>query len=138
MENMAQHNVWTLVPRSQAQGKLMTGKWVLKEKQNGQLKARWCARGFSELYADETYADVVPPNTMRMLLAFAALNNYHIRHVDITAAFLHADIDRPIYVEQPHGREKPGNLVCKLNKAIYGLKTAPRRWQENFDIFCVK
>lgn len=66
---------------------------------------------------------------MRMLLAFAALHNSHIRPVDITAAFLHADIDKPIYIERPHGREKPGNLICKLHKAIYGLKTAQKRRQ---------
>lgn len=129
MANMERNKVWTLVPRSEAMGKIMTGKWALKEKPNGNLKARWCARGFSEPYADDTYANVLPPTTMRRLLVFAALNNSHIRHVDIKAAFLHADIDRPIYIEQPHGREKSGDLVCKLQKAIYGLKTAPRRWQ---------
>lgn len=130
MENMSRNEVWTLVPRSEVKGKIMTGKWDLKEKSDGQLKARWCARGFTEPYADNTYAEVLPPTTMRMLLAYAALKNLHIRHVDVTAAFLHADIDTPIYIEQPHGKEKPGNLVCKLQKAIYGLKTAPRRWQE--------
>ena len=118
------------VPRDKAQGKIMTGKWIFKEKSDGQLKARWCARGFSEPYADNTYADFLPPTTMRMLLALAAIRNLQIRDVDITAAFLHADIDCPIFIEQPHGREHPGNLVCKLNKSIYGLKTAPRRWQE--------
>lgn len=66
---------------------------------------------------------------MRMLLALAARNNLYIRHVDITAAFLHAEIDRPIYIEQPHGKELPGDLICKLHKVIYGLKTAPRRLQ---------
>ncbi|KAI0992868.1 hypothetical protein K3495_g15316, partial [Podosphaera aphanis] len=129
LDNMNRNNVWTLVPRSEAEGKLMTGKWTLKEKSDGTFKARWCARGFSEPFADDTYADVLPPTTMRMLLAYASTNDFHIRHVDITAAFLHADIDRPIYIEQPHGRERPGNLVCKLQKAIYGLKTAPKRWQ---------
>lgn len=130
IENMNRNKVWTLVPRSHAQGKIMTGKWVLKEKSDGQLKARWCARGFSEPYADKTYADVLPATTMRMLLALAALRNLQIRHVDITAAFLHADLDCSMFIEQPHGREQPGNLICKLNKSIYGLKTAPRRWQE--------
>lgn len=129
IDNMTQNNVWNLVPRSEAMGKLMTGKWIFKEKQNRQRKARWCARGFSEPFINDTYADILPPTTKRILLAFAAHNNYHIRHVDITAAFLHADIDCPIYIEQPHGREKPGNLVGKLNKSICGVKSAPRRWQ---------
>lgn len=121
--------MWKLVPRNEVQGKIMTGKWILKEKSDGQLKARWCARGFSEPYVENTYADVLHPTTMRMLLALAALKNLQIRHVDITAA-LHAEKDCPIFIEQPHGREHRGNLVCKLNKSIYGLKTAPRRWQE--------
>lgn len=47
IENMTRNNVWTLVPRSGAKGHVMTGKWALKEKSDGTLKARWCARGFS-------------------------------------------------------------------------------------------
>ncbi|KAI0991864.1 hypothetical protein K3495_g16323, partial [Podosphaera aphanis] len=102
----------------------MTGRWSFKEKSDGTLKARWCARGFSEPFADNTYADVLPPTTMRLLLAFAACKNLHIRHIDITAAFLHADIDRPLYIEQPHGKETAANFVCKLHKAIGQSKDA--------------
>ncbi|KAI1000840.1 hypothetical protein K3495_g7359 [Podosphaera aphanis] len=111
LDNMNRHNLWTLVPRSEANGKIMTGKWTLKEKSDRTFKARWCARGFSEPFAIDSYANVLPSTTMRMLLAYASTNDFHIRHVDITAAFLHADIDRPIYIEQPNGREQPGNLV---------------------------
>lgn len=64
-----------------------------------------------------------------MLLSLAAIKNFEIRHVDITSAFLHVDLDRPISMEQTHFRENNGNLVCKLHKAIYGLKAAPRKWQ---------
>ncbi|KAI1002176.1 hypothetical protein K3495_g6027 [Podosphaera aphanis] len=130
MANMALNNVWTLVPHSVAQGKLMTGRWALTEKSSGKIKTRWCARGFSEPFAGDTYVDVMPPAIMPILLALAAWNNLHIRQVDITAAFLDADLDTPIYIEQPYGQELSGNLVCKLNKAIYSLKTAPRRWQQ--------
>lgn len=64
-----------------------------------------------------------------MLLAYAAFHDLHKHHVDITVAFLHADIYRPFRIEQPHLREKTGVLVCKLQKAIYGLKTAPKLGQ---------
>ena len=32
-----------------------------------------------------------------------------------------------MYVEQPYGMEVPGDYVCRLKKAIYSLKTTPRR-----------
>lgn len=104
----------------------MTGIWPLKEKPDGQLNAR----GFSEPYVDNTYADVLPPTTMRILLALAASRNLNSSHVDITSAFLRAKIDTPICIQKPHGREKLGNFICKLKKSIYGLRTAPIRWQE--------
>lgn len=130
IDNMNRNKVWTLVPLCEANKQVMIGKWSLKEKSDGTLKARWCARGFSESFADNTFADVPPPTTKWMLLAFAACKSLYIRHVNITTAFLHADLDRPLYIEQPHLRESNENLVCKLHKAICGLKTAPRRWQE--------
>ncbi|KAI1007745.1 hypothetical protein K3495_g476 [Podosphaera aphanis] len=73
LDNMNRNNVWTLVPRPEANGKLMTGKWTLKENSDGTFKARWCARGFSEPFADDTYADVVLPTTMRMLLCQSSM-----------------------------------------------------------------
>lgn len=103
IENMNSNKVWTLVPRAEANGKIMTGKWTLKEKPNGQLKARWCARGFPEPFADQKYADFLPATTMRLLLALAATNKLLIQHVDITTAFLHVEIDCQLYIEQPHG-----------------------------------
>jgi len=129
MDNMAANNVWELVPRTSVTGKVLTGRWVMKEKSSTELKARWVARGFGEI-SDDTYASVLPATTLRVLLAHAASKRYHIRHVDVVAAFLHSPIDEDIWIEQPHGMEIPGNLVCKLKKAIYGLRTAPRRWQQ--------
>lgn len=42
------------------------------------------------------------------------------------------DIDHEIYMNQPEGFEEnpEGDLVCKLNKSLYGLKQAGKVWYE--------
>lgn len=42
-------------------------------------------------------------------------------------------------MEQPMGYEKgnPSKVVCKLLKAIYGLKQASPQWYENIDSFFI-
>ena len=42
--------------------------------------------------------------------------------------FLHGDLEKEIYMEQPEGFEvaEKEHLVYKLNKSIYSLKQAPR------------
>jgi hypothetical protein len=48
--------------------------------------------------------------------------------MDIKTAFLYGKLDEKIYMEQPEGFAKRGqkNQVCRLKKAIYGLKQASR------------
>ena len=46
--------------------------------------------------------------------------------MDIKTAYLNADIEEEIFIQQPEGFEKfdkQGNpLICKLRKSLYGLK----------------
>ena len=107
----------------------MTGTWVLRTKSDGKHKAIWCAGGFTEPDADDVYADVLHAVSMRILFAFAAQNEMDIRHVDVSGAFLYADLDKPMFIEQPRHLPKVPGMVCRLKKAIYGLRTAPRRWK---------
>jgi hypothetical protein len=48
--------------------------------------------------------------------------------VDISTAFLHADIEHDIYMLQPEGYDFGEGMICKLTKSMYGLKQAPRAW----------
>lgn len=51
--------------------------------------------------------------------------------MDMKTAYLHALIDRDIYMEQPEGYEKKGEkLVRKLEKSIYCLKQSGCNWNE--------
>lgn len=60
------------------------------------------------------------------------MQKWALRQVDINNAFLNGELTEEIYMEQPPGFEVSGaggqQLVCKLNKALYGLRQAPRVW----------
>ncbi|KAK4410342.1 Retrovirus-related Pol polyprotein from transposon RE1 [Sesamum angolense] len=55
--------------------------------------------------------------------------------MDIKNAFLYGDLNETVYMEQPPGYVAQGEkqrMVCKLKKAIYGLKQSPRAWFDKF------
>ncbi|GBN19276.1 Copia protein [Araneus ventricosus] len=66
----------------------------------------------------------------RKTKAAAAYKNLNVTHVDIKTAFLHGNLEDEVYMSQPEGYIQTGQeqKVCKLNKAIYGLKQAARAW----------
>ena len=113
-------------------------KWIFKLKKNPQgdiikYKARLVVKGYSQRKGvdyDEIYALVVRFETIRLLIALAALKNWKIHHLDVKSAFLNGEINEVIYVKQPEGflvKGKEGH-VLRLKKALYGLKQAPRAW----------
>ena len=55
--------------------------------------------------------------------------------MDVKIAFLNGVVKEEVYVEQPLGFETHDmeNHVCKLKKALYGLKHAPRTWYDRMD-----
>ena len=54
--------------------------------------------------------------------------------MDVVTVFLNGAINEEIYMEQPPGYIKKGekDLVCKLNRSIYGLKQSSRCWNTVF------
>lgn len=47
--------------------------------------------------------------------------------MDVVTAFLYGLFDEIVYVEQPYSFVQ-GVLVCRLKRALYDLKQAPRVW----------
>ena len=64
-------------------------------------------------------------------------NDPDLFQMDVKTAFLHGDLDKEIYMEQPKGFEVYGKmpLVYKLNKSLYGLTQSPWKPYQNFDAF---
>ncbi|CAI7779133.1 unnamed protein product, partial [Closterium sp. NIES-53] len=62
---------------------------------------------------------------LRLLLAAATVCGWKVEQMDVKTAFLYGVVDEEIYMKQPEGYDDGSGRVCRLNKAIYGLKQAP-------------
>jgi hypothetical protein len=135
-------NTFTLVPLPNNR-KAIEARWLFKVKRKAdgtidRYKARWVAKGYSQKFGIDyydTYAPVVRLENLRFLIAYATQHELHIDQMDVDSAFLQAELQEDIYVEQPEGfiSTKYPQYVCKLNKSLYGLKQAPLMWNNTLD-----
>lgn len=89
---------------------------------------------------DEVFAPVARIETVRLLIALAALKGWQVHHMDVKSAFLNGDLREEVYVQLPPGfvvKDGSGK-VLKLKKALYGLRQAPRAWNARLDSELVK
>lgn len=140
MASLQDNDTWTLVNLPKG-SKCVKTKWVYKTKKDNdgnvvRFKARLVAKGFTQRYGvdyDETYAPVVRYTSVRLLIALAVSRGLKIHQMDAVTAFLQGDVSHEIYMEQPEGYNDSTNRVCKLKRAIYGLKQAGRMWNVKLD-----
>lgn len=94
------------------------------------------AKGFQQqigINYDETFSPVVRFESVRAVLALSAQHGLKVHQMDVSSAFLNGDLSEEIYMSQPPGFIENENMVCKLNKSIYGLKQAPKCWNASLD-----
>ena len=120
-------------------------------------KARVVAQGFTQrpgIDFHDTFAPVARLGSLRLLMALAARTGMRISQLDVTIAYLNGQIDTEIFMQKPQLLEEMlkrivqeekdaellvraknmlqnihgGHKVCKLKKAIYGLRQAGRQW----------
>jgi hypothetical protein len=61
---------------------------------------------------------------IRLLLAYACPKNIKVYQMDVKLVFLNGELEEEVYIEQTKGFRLSENVdyVCKLNKALYGIK----------------
>ena len=57
--------------------------------------------------------------------------------MDLKSTFLNGELEEEVYIEQSEGfiLLEHGDYVCRLKKAVYGLKKAPRAWYSRLDMY---
>jgi histone deacetylase 1/2 len=134
---LIENKTWHLVPPSSTHN-IIDCKWVFHIKTNvddtiDRYKARLLAKGFKQRHGidyEETFSPVVNLATIRLVLNIVVSRGWSLRQLDVKNAFLHGILEEEVYMKQPPSFEHPHtpHFMCKLDKAIYGLKKAPRAW----------
>ena len=117
--------------------KVIESKWVSKPKQE-EARCRIAAKGYLETIQDldNIYASTPIFGILRILLTMAQHNHWTIQAGDVSTAFLHAPAPADnLYMWPPPELYPSGHnttTAWKLNKAIYGLRSSPKSWQDHF------
>src|SRR5580700_2974952 len=139
INDLQARDTWDLVDRLPDMD-VLPGKWVLDVKLNAQgewerNRARWVVCGNYEntesWAAQDVYAAVANSASVKLFFTLVAINDYECYQYDIVTAFLNAYCKgETIYVEQPHGFTDGTRRVCRVKRALYGLRKAPLWWFE--------
>ena len=148
IDNLKTHGAFHLVPVRDvlARGKrILRMTWVFKIKidEGGRLlkyKARFCVVGSGQVQGCdyfESYASGARHSTVKTVLAIVVVLAWLDFHFDLDGAYLSAEIDTEVFVDQPAGIEHEvgpnGERMCyALDKAVYGTVQAGRLFSQKF------
>ena len=127
--------------------RVLLNKWVFSIKTypygKRRFKARLVVKGYSQSKGID-YAEIFSPfvklTSIRIMWSIVASENLDLEQMDVKTTFLHGDLDKEIYMQQPEGFVVPDkeHMVCKLTRSLYGLKQSPRQWYNKFESFMTK
>lgn len=134
-DSLIANKTWDLV-KLPAGRRAIGCRWVFHKKRNengmvDRYKSRLVAKGCSQAFGidyNETFSPVVRYSTIRLILALAVEHKLLVHQMDVTAAYLNGELSEEIFMQQPEYfyNSQHSNMVCKLNKTIYGLKQSGR------------
>ena len=105
-------------------------RWVymIKTKADGSVeryKACLVAKGFTQEYSidyEKTFAFDARLASIRCLIVVAVVCHWPLYQMDVKNAFLNGDLQEEVYMQTSPGYPHSSNQVCRLHRALYGLK----------------
>ncbi len=142
--SIMKNDVWEVVPRPE--DRLVVGsRWIYKIKYAAddsieKYKARFVAKRYAQkegIDYVETFTPVARYTSIRSVISIAAQMGWEIHQMDVKTTFLNGVIEEEVYVEKPEGFEthEKRTHLCRLKKALYGFKHAPRAWYGQIDSY---
>ena len=140
IEALKVNNTWTLTQLPAGKSPIGS-KWVYKIKYlpDGTIdryKSRLVAKEFTQKHGldySKTFSPVAKSVSVRIVLSLAVVKRWFLYQMDVNNALLHGDLVDGVYMCLPPSFHSKGkNLVCKLNKSLYGLNQASRQWYKKF------
>ena len=121
---------------------VMSGRWVGTMKTPTMWRSKYSARGYEEPHSDEGCFAATPKIQGIRMLKARCLDKRDQGHedfvADYTQAFLNTEVreGEQLYAQPPEGWNPKilmdgRRVVWKVRKAMLGLRTSPRRWQEH-------
>ena len=150
--NFVKRGAWQIRPKSEpiSQGRReIPCKWIFKRKSTPDLiksfKSRIVVKGYMQIPGvdyTETFSPVASDTAIRLGISIVlyfqenSAEDWVLESIDIEAAFLEADLNKPVYVQWPEGLVELGIISAQeeretcimLNKAMYGTVDAPLRF----------
>ncbi|KAC9553688.1 hypothetical protein E3N88_45637 [Mikania micrantha] len=132
MNSLYENNTFELVKLPKGK-RALKNKWVYKLKtqehtSRPRYKARLVVKGFSQrkgIDFDEIFSLVVKMSSIRVILGLVASLDLEVEQMDVKTAFLHGDLDKEIYMDQPEGFQVKGKEDCLFNMANAKVVSSP-------------
>jgi hypothetical protein len=83
----------------------------------------------------DTFAPVIRTESLRILLAHIAVEDFEVYQMDVVSAYLLGELEEDVYLKPPKGLKLPYSKVLKLRKGIPGLKQSGRVWNKKITKF---
>jgi hypothetical protein len=140
LQSLRDQGVYVFIDELPTGKKALRCLWVYKVKcgPDGKVtrfKSRLTVNGKTQEFGldAKTFSPVAFATTIRLLLAVGLEKGYTFRQYDIKCAFLYANLpeDQEVYMHSPPGSGKKG--YWKLQKSLYGLRTAPLLFNEHLN-----